>query len=111
MSHNQCKATILRLNRRCKLKETTSGYCQYHGPLCEAKKKNGYPCRSMVLKFRLGYIYCDCHESISMGQHSGPHDAEFEELLQDFNSLRFKSLTTTKTTTTTTTTTTTRCLF
>ena len=99
----QCKATILKENRRCKIRDTNSGYCKYHGPKCQAKTNSGNPCKAMVLKFRLGYIYCDCHESISPKRHLGPHDdaaeKEFEDLLYKFDSLKFNSGKTTTTTT------------
>ena len=66
----RCKGTVTKENRQCYNNEIgTTNYCAYHGPLCRATTKLGLPCRSMVLKFREGYVYCNIHDRIYSEQH------------------------------------------
>jgi hypothetical protein len=68
----QCKAFIIAKKRRClKLEISSSDYCEFHGPLCQALTNVGMPCNSMVLNFRKGYIYCENHTNVGIERHLG----------------------------------------
>ena len=97
---NQCRGIIQRNQRRCLKRETSQGYCIWHGPLCQALTNSNIPCKSMVREFREGNIYCSAHIFIPICRHNqhinvNNHPAEFEDhISKQMNNLSIVTRTT-----------------
>ena len=99
---SQCVATIIRYDRRCLKEEVGDGYCEYHGPLCQAMTIKNVPCNSMVLRFREGFIFCDIHRNVPMNKFFGVHSpTPTAKAATPSKPNKIKTTTTTTTTTTT----------